>query len=181
MWRNLHGIALRNLGRKQAIVFELFKKKAATDEAWRLVAAQARPLVEEIGKNMGTAGTAVGNDHVSGWMSVTATLVALDSTKEFVQQLEKLFKQVGKPAEGSQYSVAHKAVEAFFEQMTYALHWGKYHYSDASGGPGQRALTETGFAQRAALKRINNNGSKFADAAKKAAFSAKLFADELTK
>lgn len=161
-------------------MFGLFKK-TASDEAWAAAAWQARPHIEEIGDSLNQAALAVGRDHICGWLRVEPVMRALDGMKSKAEDIEKSFKAIGEPAKDSKFSLAGKALKAFLAQNLLAVHWGKYHYTDASGDPGYRAQTETGIPQRAALMRINNNGSKFADAASKTSVAATMFVDELSR
>lgn len=161
-------------------MFGLFGKKA-TDSVWQSTALQMEPYVSEIAAQFHDAGTVVGNDPIRGWIEVEAILRSIGTLKDQAKQVERSFKAIGNPENGSPLTAANNSLKEFFGYVTVAEHWGKYHLNDASGGPGQRALNETGFAQRAALKRISNNGSQFASAATSAATAARMFSERLNK
>ena len=80
--------------------------------------------------------------------------------QEAVKAAKKTFKSAGKPeSRNILIERAKSALDAFFESAGLAFQSGKYHYKDASGRPGQRAMHETGFAQRAATGRLAFNAS----------------------
>jgi hypothetical protein len=69
----------------------------------------------------------------------------------------------------------------FMDELKFAANWGRYHLNDQSGGPGNRARTETGRPLRSAVRRVSNNGAQYADHAYKAKISLNLFISEVTE
>ena len=117
----------------------------------------------------------VANDLVYGWMDVRDTLQGLPTLEKDCKEIQRSFKAIGKPAKESPWRPVDDSFSEFMDAITFAVHWGKYHFNDQSGDPGHRARTETGFALKAALKRVRNNGSKFADNAEKASMLGPIF------
>lgn len=149
----------------------LFGTKTDDDE-WVQVALACAPTLSGIANALEEAGLAVGRDTMTGWTQVVHILGDLDSLEHEFKSVEQQFKRIGKPRTSKELQQIKETIDPFLFHGGKALHWGKYHFSDASGGPGQRALTETGMARGAARKRIDNNGRRFADNALKAAYLA---------
>jgi len=121
-------------------------------------------------------GEAVGRDPIRGWMTVSQALSSLKDYEQHFKAAKRTCDATGSPVgRGSLIIQAKQALDAFFSLGAIAFQWGKFHYGDASGGPGQRARMEEGFAQKAALTRVTNNGKKFAENALGAAKAGRAF------
>jgi hypothetical protein len=137
--------------------------RKASDEEWKTAVSGAADSVRETCDVLETTGKAVEADPIRGWRTVAETLSLLNAYEERFRGAKRVYDGVGKPRSLDPMVVtAKRSLDAFFALGQLAFYWGKLHYSDASGGPGRRALLETGFAQKAALTRVRNNGNKFA-------------------
>jgi hypothetical protein len=147
----------------------VFGKKIG-DQQWREAMAPLCSSLEQVCSSLDTGGQAVAKDFFVGWTEAPEVMATLGLTESTFKRLRDAVRNVGKP-EGADPLVreAKRRLDAFFSFGVPAFHWGKIHYADASGGPGQRALLETGFAQTAARKRVGNNGRQFAESALAAA------------
>ena len=141
-------------------VFGLFSKKTKALE-WKLFVSVYLPALAECTGELATAGMAVGRDFRIGWSEVEGTLQRLPVLKSQTDSIQNQLKLIGSPINSPELSAVKKSLDLVFDQLVLVYHWGGYHYKDASGQPGQRALYETGFAQSAALKRVTNNGQRF--------------------
>lgn len=140
----------------------LFGKKVS-DEEWKAGVYRAADLIRETCDVLETTGKAVELDPTTGWMTVVEPLSSFNAYEARFKAAKRIYDGAGTPRSIDPLIVtAKQSLDAFFSLGVLAFHWGKLHYSDSSGGPGQRAREETGFAQRAALKRVMNNGNKFA-------------------
>jgi len=134
-----------------------------SDEEWKTAVSGAADSVRETCHVLETSGKAVEADPITGWTTVAETLSLLNAYEERFRGAKRMYDGAGKPRSLDPMVVtAKRSLDAFFALGQLAFYWGKLHYRDASGGPGQRALLETGFAQKAALTRVRNNGNKFA-------------------
>ncbi|MCH8817516.1 MAG: hypothetical protein IIC92_07285 [Chloroflexi bacterium] len=159
-------------------MFGLFRKR--TDpQIWRSVASQQIGTLSTISEQLERAGIAVGQDFVIGWRSVEPTFRELSTLEAEVKRVRTAFKDIGSPKDSPELETIKNTVDQAFDQLKLAFHWGKYHYKDASGGPGQRAIIETGVFQRAAMVRLINNGTGFAEAAINAAALSQQAAEAL--
>jgi hypothetical protein len=144
--------------------------RRVSDEEWKTGVSRAADSIRETCDVFETTGKAVEVDPTRGWMTVAETLSLLNAYEERFRGAKSIYDGAGKPRSLDPVIVtAKRSLDAFFGLGQLAFYWGKLHYSDASGGPGQRALLETGFAQKAALTRVRNNGNKFAENALRAA------------
>lgn len=158
----------------------LFGKKIP-DAEWRRAVLPISEVISRTCDAFDSAGRAVQSDPITGWTSVEETLSSLAAYEEAVKTAKKTFKGAGKPeCRNMLIETAKTALDEFFGTAGLAFHWGKYHYGDASGGPGQRAIHETGFAQKAAVKRLTNNGLKFAESALRAATAGRAALESLS-
>ncbi len=140
----------------------LFGKKVS-DQEWKAGVSRAADLIREICDVLETTGKAVELDPVTGWMTVAEPLSSFKAYEARFRAAKAIYHSAGTPRSlDSLVVTAKRSLDAFFSLAGLAFSWGKFHYSDSSGGPGQRAREETGFAQKAALGRVMNNGSKFA-------------------
>ena len=146
----------------------LFGKKT-DDDVWQAAAVQALADAQSLTGTLSRAARAVAEDPILGWATQREIMESLAEYEQDYKSIERQLKAIGSPRSAYQLKDAKRALDAFRLHASKAFHWGKYHYNDASGGPGQRAIQETGRVQRAAQKRIVNNGSRFADNALKAA------------
>lgn len=147
----------------------LFGKKVS-DEEWKVGVYRAADLIRETCDVLETTGEAVELDPIMGWMAVVEPLSSFNAHEARFKAAKRIYNGAGTPRTVDPLiATAKQSLDAFFSLGGQAFYWGKLHYSDSSGGPGQRARGETGFAQRAALKRVMNNGSKFAENALSAA------------
>lgn len=158
----------------------MFGAKKVADEEWCSRIADAAAEVKAEAAKFGFAGQAVARDPISGWMQCAEILSSLDETKQRLSRLRSRIRAAGRPSDSPDLQQANRLFDSFFDTANLAVRWGKFHIKDASGGPGLRALTETGFAQRAATIRVANNGKQFAAAANKAARDGTLAADTVT-
>ncbi len=140
----------------------LFGKKVS-DEEWKAGVSRAADLIRETCDVFETTGKAVELDPIAGWTTVAEPLSSLSAYEARFKAAKGIYDGTGKPsARDALIVAARQSLGAFFSLGSLAFHWGKLHYSDSSGGPGRRARQETGFAQKAARKRVMNNGNKFA-------------------
>ncbi len=103
-------------------------------------------------------------------MTVAEPFSSFDVYQERFKAAKAIYDRAGKPRSLDPLIVSAKqSLDTFFSTGDLAFYWGKLHYGDSSGGPGQRARAETGFAQKAAQTRVINNGNKFAENALTAA------------
>jgi hypothetical protein len=145
--------------------------KKVTDQEW--AAAITREVVEPVMAICAlfeTAGQAVTGDPVVGWIAVSDALSSLDSYDALFRSAKRSYTTAGNP-EGRDALItgAKQRLDTFFAVGAKAMHWGKGHYGDASGAPGERARWGTGLAQKAAIARLRSNGLPFADYALRAA------------
>jgi hypothetical protein len=154
----------------------LFGKK--TDDAeWKSVAAAEIGSIADVVDALEKAGTAVGADPILGWAAEPEIMAGLGALEAEVKTIQRRFKSIGAPRSSPELKKAKEAIDLFFSHCRFAFRWGKYHYKDASGAPGVRARYETGYAQRVAVKRVTNNGTKFANNALIAARAAVVATD----
>lgn len=144
--------------------------KSTTDSEWVEAILQITDGVNDMCDWFALTGRAVVSDPIQGWRSVATNLAELPNREAGVKSMHQIYKKAGTP-EGAQSSVAYAKTkfDEFFSHSQLAIRWGKFHIADASGGPGMRAITESGFAQRAAFVRVANNGRQFAENALAAA------------
>ncbi|MFQ5872853.1 MAG: hypothetical protein ACE5JL_03505 [Dehalococcoidia bacterium] len=155
----------------------LFDKKVG-GEGWREAVSEATDTVAELCDVFESCGQAIQSDPVSGWIEQAAILSNLRAYEASFKNAKNVCKNAATPVSSDSFMItAKEALDAFFSFGDLAFYWGKTHYADASGGPGRRARTETGFAQAAAIKRVTNNGTKFAENALKAAKAARTAID----
>lgn len=152
-----------------------FGGKTADDAVWISTARAHAKSVADISALLGQASDAIANDEVSGWREVDHILNQLSQIEADCKEIQRSFKTIGKPNKQSVWRAGDDTYRQFMDAVVFAVHWGKHHYKDQTGGAGDRALTETGFAQKAALKRIRNNGGKFAANAAKASLLGEFF------
>jgi hypothetical protein len=148
----------------------LFGKKV-TDEQWAAtIGAEVLEPIEDLCSLFETTGNAVAEDLITGWADAAREMASLGSHEQTLKAAKAAYADAGKPQGLDALTAsAKRELDAFFSSADMAMHWGKLHYADASGGPGQRARLETGFAQKAAITRVSNNGRQFANNAISAA------------
>lgn len=141
----------------------LFGKKL-DDAEWIAEVSVVAEVIAQTCEVFEVAGRVVEADPIAGWRAEAEKLSNLGVYERDVEAAKKKYKSAGNPKrEDLLVSGVKEQLDRFFDLSWAAFHWGKLHYSDASGGPGQRALYETGFAQRAAATRVVNNGRQFAE------------------
>ena len=114
----------------------------------------------------------VAEDTIEGWILEAELMSNLEIYRHQYKAIESEFKRMGSPRPSNDLKQIKQTMDSFFVHCDKAFYWGKLHYADASGGPGQRAINETGVYKRLAVKRVTNNGTKFCDNAVKAAMMA---------
>lgn len=141
----------------------LFGKKVSNEE-WRAGATGVLDTVKETCDIFDITARAIAHDPVAGWRSVVEALASFAAYNERFKSAKSMYERVGKPqSPDPTIANAKQSLDTFFSLGDLAFYWGKLHYSDVSGGPGERARTETGIAQRAAQNRVTNNGKKYAE------------------
>lgn len=152
----------------------LFGRKVS-DEEWKARVCPAADSIRETCDVFETTGKAVEVDPIRGWMTVAETLSLFGAYEARFEAAKSIYDDAGKPRSLDPLMVTAKgSLDAFFALGHVAYHWGKLHYRDASGGPGQRALLETGLGQKAARMRVTSSGKPFADYALRAAKAGAL-------
>ena len=152
-----------------------FGGKTAEDAVWLSTARAHARKITEISESLGQASDAIAEDEVFGWRNAESTLTQLPQIESDCKEIQRSFKTIGKPNKQSVWRASDDAYGQFMDAVVFAVYWGKYHLKDQRGSAGDRVLNETGFAQKAAMKRIRNNGGKFADNAAKASLLGKFF------
>lgn len=155
----------------------MFGSKKLPDDQWAAEMAEVAATIQEASGPLMSAARMIGNDPISGWVGCREFLSNLDALKAQMAALKQKVKVAGEPASERDLKQARNLFLSFFDSIDLAVHWGKLHLKDASGGPGLRATVESGFAGRAATMRVTNNGMQFAKAALKAAQEGSLAAN----
>lgn len=149
-----------------------FFKRMQTDDAEWITAANAQgPELKQIAQDLIAAGRAVAADPVMGWSDQAQVMSQLREYERRSNAIKKVFDALGSP-QAQRLRTAKDLLDEYFLYSVFAFQWGKFHYADASGGPGARAMGETGYARRAATRRVTNNGVKFSENALKAGAAA---------
>ena len=144
-------------------MFGIFGKKTES-VVWRQIASEQIEPLAKVTEQLAEAGYAVGQDFAVGWQAVVPILTRLNELEAEVSNIRSELKAIGSPKDSNELQTVKKTLDQAFDQLVLAFYWGKYHYKDASGGVSERAVYETGIAQRAAMKRLSNNGRRFAEA-----------------
>jgi hypothetical protein len=151
----------------------LFDKKIP-DVEWLRLLTVILPAIDETCTAFERASAAVGDHPIFGWTMVQDTLERLPVYEKTIREARDIYKAAGNPVgTDPRIEQAKLAMDEFFRYADLAFHWGKHHYRDATGGPGRRATSETGYAQRAARTRLQNNGIQFAEHARKSALAGR--------
>lgn len=135
------------------------------DDEWESRISELAPRIAQLCDLLEPPARDVARAPLHGWSAHVAFFQGLQEMEGRAKEAKRAFEAIGKPRQAAELKAAHKDLHTFFEGLDVALYWGKLHYKDASGGPGHRAVAEHGLAQRAAIKRVANNGTKFAEAA----------------
>lgn len=157
----------------------MFGKKIP-DAQWERALRPIYDAITQTRDAFDIAGDAVQDDPIAGWVGVKDVFSILPAFEKRVKAAEKTYKKAGKPeSRDVLIETAKTALDEFFRAARLAFHWGKPYYRDASGGPGQRAMYETGFAQKAAIKRVRHSGTRFAENALQAATAGRAALEAL--
>ena len=146
----------------------MFGGKKIDDEEWCAKVSDIAAEIELMCQVFSEAGLSVAKDPISGWRDCEQILASFGTTENRISQIKSELKAIGSPKASPELRQAASMLGTFIDLAKTTSYWAKLHYKDASGGPGQRALYESGFAQRAATARILNNGTQFAENAGKA-------------
>lgn len=140
----------------------LFGRKVSNAE-WLQLVRELTPDISRLSDFFGGAGSAVHEDLIEGWKNAPQ-LANLGKVEDELSAMKRIYQSFGKPDTRDEIARdIQSRLDTFFTVASLAIRWGKHHYKDASGGPGSRAIFETGFAQRAAITRVSSNGRRFAE------------------
>ena len=159
-------------------MFGLFGKKT-DDDVWLAAARKQSDSIRTVADVLVRCAQAVAKDTLQGWSLEAELMSNLEIYRCQYKTIESEFKRIGSPRSSNELNQIKQRMDSFFDYCGLAFHWGKYHYKDASGRPGLRAMNEIGFAKRAAVRRVTNNGTRFRDNAFMAVTTANAVLDEL--
>jgi len=145
-----------------------FGSKTADDKVWIAVARTHVDRFTEIKSDLAYSSETIEKDLLEGWRYARPQLERLPSILRECKEIQRTFKSIGKPSYESKWRAAEHYYGMFMNELKAAANWGRFHLNDQSGGPGHRARTETGRPLRSAVRRVSNNGAKYADHANKA-------------
>lgn len=138
--------------------------KRIDDERWAQEVLELAELIEPIWDELEIAAQSVGEDPIFGWIASPSLTEMFEPLEKHRSDLERRYKGLGKPATSSDLLAAKRRLDESFGLLKDGLLWGKRHFKDAAGGPGNRAATEgQGLALKAATIRLTQNGMKFSE------------------
>ena len=161
-------------------MFGLFKKKT-DDHIWVYGAKANLAAVTTVSDILLRGAKAVAQDPINGWTLESELMGNLRSYEDELRKIKEAFKGLGSPKTSSELNQVKDSIDQFVAFGEIGFYWGKTHYNDASGGPGNRAKHEYGTAQSAAISRVTNNATKFRDNAFKSSQFAAVATEQLSK
>lgn len=161
-------------------MFGLFKKKTE-DHIWVEGAKANFGSITTVSDVLLRGANAVAQDPIIGWSLESEIMGNLQSHEDALRKIKEAFKQLGTPKISSELKQVKDCIDQFVDFGEIAFYWGKTHYNDASGKPGDRARYDHGMVQKAAIKRVTNNAIKFRDNAFKSSRFSSMVIEYLSK